>query len=110
MPPGRRRRRVLEYVDAAYAFNWGTEKMIEICLNGIEASWLDDEDKRKMRADFTAEIDAMQAEGLDNLPKAFFHYFRGPWWSVKLDLRNLRPVADELKPLQDSPDRSRGVS
>lgn len=91
----------LEYVDAAYAFNWGAEKMIEICMNGIDASWLDDDEKRRMRADFTAEINAMLADDLDNLPKAFFHYFRGPWWSVKLDLRNLKPVADVLKPLQD---------
>jgi adenosine deaminase len=54
-----------EYVEMVTAAEWGPEKVREFCLNGIDASWLDDDEKRRLRREFEQELDALDAE-LDN--------------------------------------------
>ena len=51
-----------EYVDLCVALDYGPDKARELCLNGVEATWLDDDEKRSMRADFEREIDELQAQ------------------------------------------------
>jgi adenosine deaminase len=38
-----------EYAAVAQAFGWGWDQMIELALDGIEASWLDDSEKADLR-------------------------------------------------------------
>jgi adenosine deaminase len=45
-----------EYVSAATQIGYGPDRVRQFCLNGIEASWLDDVDKRAMRREFDREI------------------------------------------------------
>ena len=45
-----------EYVGMVTAAGWGPEKVREFVLNGIEGSWMDDDEKRRMRADFEREL------------------------------------------------------
>ncbi len=51
-----------EYLIAGTELGFGPATMREICLNGIEASWLDEADKRRMRRQFTSEIAALEAQ------------------------------------------------
>ena len=39
-----------EYAAVAEAFGWGWDRMVELALDGIEASWLDDSEKSDLRA------------------------------------------------------------
>lgn len=38
-----------EYAAVAAAFDWGWPEMVEVALDGVEASWLDDADKATLR-------------------------------------------------------------
>ncbi|MBD3926830.1 adenosine deaminase [Nocardioides cavernae] len=38
-----------EYAAVAKAFGWGWDQMVELALDGIEASWLDDSEKAELR-------------------------------------------------------------
>lgn len=51
-----------EYPVVAAAFGYDLEEMEQISLDGIESSWASDDEKRAMRASFTAEFDALRAE------------------------------------------------
>ena len=39
-----------EYAAVSRAFGWGWEQMVQVALDGIEASWLDDSEKADLRA------------------------------------------------------------
>jgi len=51
-----------EYVDLCTALDYGPDTVREFCLNGVDATWLDDDEKRSMRRDFEREIDELQAQ------------------------------------------------
>lgn len=51
-----------EYVIAGLELGLPPAKIRQICLNGIEGSWLDASEKRRVRAEFEAEIDSLQRE------------------------------------------------
>ncbi len=48
-----------EYRSVAAAQGMGWEEMTAVALDGVEASWLDESDKRRVRAQFRAEIAAI---------------------------------------------------
>lgn len=51
-----------EYVELCTSLDYGPDKVRELCLNGVEATWLDDSDKATMRREFAAELDRLEAE------------------------------------------------
>jgi adenosine deaminase len=51
-----------EYVKMVNAAAWEPAQVREFCINGIDASWLDDDTKRRMRREFDAELDALQSD------------------------------------------------
>lgn len=53
-----------EYLIAVRQLGFDARQMRAIALNGIEASWMNEADKRAMRASFTREIDALEKECL----------------------------------------------
>jgi adenosine deaminase len=48
-----------EYRSVAAALDMGWDEMTAVALDGVEASWLDDGEKRALRADFESEIAAI---------------------------------------------------
>jgi adenosine deaminase len=44
-----------EYAACAAAWNWSWDQMVDLALDGVAASWLDDEGKRSLSARITAE-------------------------------------------------------
>ena len=51
-----------EYLIAANEIGFSQAKLKQICLNAIEASWLDESDKQRYRRDFTTEIAALERD------------------------------------------------
>jgi hypothetical protein len=51
-----------EYVRLCTALAYGTDVVRRLCLNGIEASWLDPVDKTAMRQSFEEELDSLERE------------------------------------------------
>jgi adenosine deaminase len=51
-----------EYVKMTNAAEWGPEQVREFSLNGVDGSWLDDGEKRRLRQEFEAELDALESE------------------------------------------------
>lgn len=51
-----------EYVAVAAAFGYSLEQMEQISLDGIEASWMPDDDKVRTASGFRAEFDSLRAE------------------------------------------------
>jgi adenosine deaminase len=51
-----------EYVDLCTALDYGTEQVRAFCLNGVDATWLDDTDKTRMRGEFTDELNKLEAQ------------------------------------------------
>lgn len=51
-----------EYVDLCTALDYGPERVRELCLNGVEAAWLDDDERRSMRSRFEQEIADLEAQ------------------------------------------------
>jgi adenosine deaminase len=51
-----------EYVRLCTELGYGADTVRRLCLDGIEASWLDDVDKAGMRREFEAELDRLEAE------------------------------------------------
>jgi adenosine deaminase len=45
-----------EYRSVAAALEMGWDEMVAVALDGVEATWLDDGEKRELRADFEREI------------------------------------------------------
>jgi adenosine deaminase len=52
-----------EYRSVAAALEMGWDEMTVVALDGVEASWLDDGEKRALRADFEREIAAISRPG-----------------------------------------------
>ena len=44
-----------EYATCAAAWNWSWDQMVDLALDGVAASWLDDDGKRRLSARITAE-------------------------------------------------------
>ena len=51
-----------EYVKMANAAEWGVGTIRELSLNGVDGSWLSDDEKRRMRQEFTEELDRLEAD------------------------------------------------
>ena len=51
-----------EYRSVAEALDLSFDDMAAVALDGVEATWLDEDEKRRMRADFEREIDTLRAE------------------------------------------------
>jgi adenosine deaminase len=52
-----------EYRSVAAALEMSWDEMTAVALDGVEASWLDDREKRELRADFEREIAAIPQPG-----------------------------------------------
>jgi adenosine deaminase len=51
-----------EYVAVASAYGYSLDEMERISLDGIEASWAPEDEKRARRVEFLTEFDALRAE------------------------------------------------
>jgi adenosine deaminase len=51
-----------EYVDLCAALHYGPDRVREFVMNGVEAAWLDDEERSVMRRSFGAEFDELLAQ------------------------------------------------
>jgi adenosine deaminase len=51
-----------EFVTVCGEMGYGSKQAREFCLNGVEAAWLDDEDKRNMRRDFLSDIEGLERQ------------------------------------------------
>lgn len=51
-----------EFVDLCTALDYGPAQVRRFCLDAVDGTWLDDSDKRALRARVTAGIDALDAE------------------------------------------------
>lgn len=69
----------LEYIDTATLFEYDAIKMRELCVNAIEASWLDDDERRTMRRDFNREIDRLEEDLTGGSPPEFVPWYRSQW-------------------------------
>jgi adenosine deaminase len=50
-----------EYRSVANALSMPRQEMVDVALDGVEASWLDDGEKRALRASFERDIATIQA-------------------------------------------------
>lgn len=50
-----------EYVKMAGAAGWEPGTIRELTLNGVDGSWLSDDEKRRLRREFTEELDRLEA-------------------------------------------------
>jgi adenosine deaminase len=51
-----------EYVKMVNAADWSVGQVREFSLNGVDGSWLTDDEKRRLRTEFEAELDRLEAE------------------------------------------------
>ena len=51
-----------EYAKMAAAADWSVSTVRELTLNGIDGSWLSDDEKRRLRTEFTAELDSLESD------------------------------------------------
>jgi adenosine deaminase len=51
-----------EYVEMTKAAEWPKEKVREFVMNGIDGAWLDDDEKRRLREEFTRELDELDVQ------------------------------------------------
>jgi adenosine deaminase len=51
-----------EYVKMADAAGWDVEKVRGLVLAGVDGSWLSDDEKRRLRAEFETELDTLESE------------------------------------------------
>ncbi len=51
-----------EYVGMVQAAGWGPEKVREFVLNGIDGSWMSDDEKQRLRREFERELDELDAQ------------------------------------------------
>jgi adenosine deaminase len=52
----------MEYVKMADAAGWDAAKVRELTLAGVDGSWLSDDEKRRLRAEFETDLDALGSE------------------------------------------------
>ena len=57
-----------EYVDFCGQNAYGPDVVRELVMNGVDATWLDDGDKATLRAEFEAELAALDAEYAADAP------------------------------------------
>jgi adenosine deaminase len=50
-----------EYVKMASAAGWDAATVRRLSLEGVDGSWLDDDEKRRLRGEFGAELDRLEA-------------------------------------------------
>ena len=50
-----------EYVKMTNAAGWDVAQVREFSINGVEGSWLSDDEKRRLRQEFETELDALQS-------------------------------------------------
>jgi len=50
-----------EYVKMTNAAGWDAAQIREFSVNGVDGSWLSDEEKRRLRADFESELNQLEA-------------------------------------------------
>ncbi len=46
----------------ASAAGWGPDQVRQFVLNGVEGSWLGEDEKRRMREDFERDLDELDGE------------------------------------------------
>ncbi len=51
-----------EYVKMVNAADWSADKVREFSLNGVDGSWLGDDEKRRLRQEFETELGRLEAE------------------------------------------------
>lgn len=51
-----------EFRTPSTELGFGVDRLIEICLNGVDASWMDDGEKARRRREFEAEIRTLQSQ------------------------------------------------
>ena len=51
-----------EYATCAQAWGWGFDEMREVALDGVEATWLDDDERRSLAARVRADADTLREE------------------------------------------------
>jgi adenosine deaminase len=51
-----------EFVKMATAADWGTDRIRTMCMEAVEGSWLDDGERRAMRARVAGELDELEAQ------------------------------------------------
>jgi adenosine deaminase len=51
-----------EYVGMVQAAEWGPERVREFVMNGIDGSWASDDEKRRLREEFTRELDDLDTQ------------------------------------------------
>ena len=51
-----------EYVTMVTAAEWEPDRVREFALNGVDASWQSDDEKRRMRSEFERELDELEAQ------------------------------------------------
>ena len=51
-----------EFRIAATELGFSVDKLIEICLNGVDGSWMDDSEKKQLRREFEVEIRDLRAQ------------------------------------------------
>jgi adenosine deaminase len=51
-----------EYARMATAADWPAARVREFVLNGVDGAWLDDGEKRRLRADFERELDELESQ------------------------------------------------
>jgi len=51
-----------EYRTVAAALGFSFDDMAAISLDGVEAVWVDDDDRRRLRQDFEREVDPLRAD------------------------------------------------
>jgi adenosine deaminase len=51
-----------EYVDLCTALDYGPARVREFCLNGVDAAWLGDDERARMRREFEHELDELEAQ------------------------------------------------
>jgi adenosine deaminase len=54
-----------EYRSVAEALDLSFDDMAAVALDGVEATWLDDDDKRRLRSGFERDIDALREAPAD---------------------------------------------
>jgi len=51
-----------EYAAMSTAAEWGPADVRQLCLNGVDAAWLEDSERRTLRQEFERELDELEAQ------------------------------------------------
>jgi len=64
-----------EYLSVGMVFNFGPKQIRDICLNGVDAAFLDEGERRTLRQELESKIDELAGK-LEDLPPEALAYFR----------------------------------